>query len=154
MQPEINKLYGNKVRVRASGLCWRNEELLLVNHRGLTAGDFWAPPGGGVEFGEAVHDGLRREFREETGLQVRVEQFLFACEFIDSPLHAIELFFKVSAVGGSVVKGQDPELSIIQEVKFIGVREMQDIPSSFRHGIFNLVRSPESLKTLSGFFTI
>ena len=31
------------------------------NHR-------WEPPGGVLELGESMHDGLRREVREETGL--------------------------------------------------------------------------------------
>lgn len=154
MQPEINKLYGDKIRVRVSGLCWQNNSLLLVNHRGLTSGDFWAPPGGGVEFGETVHMGLIREFREETGLDVSVDRFLFASEFINNPLHAIELFFEVSIREGLLMKGEDPELPIIEEVRFISVPEIQNIPSSSQHGIFRLVRSPEQLKTLSGFFTI
>jgi 8-oxo-dGTP diphosphatase len=154
MQPEINKLYGNKIRVRISGLCWENNRLLLVNHRGLAAGDFWAPPGGGLEFGETVKTGLLREFREETGLRVSVGRFLFAGEFINDPLHAIELFFEVSSPSGSLAKGQDPELPIIEEVKFMSVPEIQNIPLSSLHGIFKLVRSPEQLKTLSGFFTI
>jgi 8-oxo-dGTP diphosphatase len=155
MQPKISKLYGNKIRVRISGLCWRNNSLLLVNHRGLTPGDFWAPPGGGLEFGETVKTGLVREFREETGLHVSVGRFLFAGEFIDDPLHSIELFFEVSAApDGSLVKGQDPELPIIEEVRFMTVPEIQNIPISSLHGIFRLVHSPQQLKTLSGFFTI
>ena len=30
----------------------------------------WEPPGGVLELGESIHDGLRREVREETGLDV------------------------------------------------------------------------------------
>src|SRR5262250_2154618 len=33
------------------------------NHR-------WEPPGGVLETGESIHDGLRREVREETGLDI------------------------------------------------------------------------------------
>ena len=33
------------------------------NHR-------WEPPGGVLELGETIHDGLRREVREETGLDI------------------------------------------------------------------------------------
>ncbi len=33
----------------------------------------WEPPGGVLELGETIEDGLRREVREETGLEVEVE---------------------------------------------------------------------------------
>lgn len=154
MQPEINKLYGNKVRVRTCGLCWRGDDILLVNHRGITSGSWWAPPGGGVGATESVHERLQKEFSEETGLTVSIEKFLFCCEFIRKPLHAIELFFEVKITGGALLKGQDPELPIIEDVQFMSPTEIANIPSESLHGIFALVRSVDQLKTLSGFFTI
>jgi 8-oxo-dGTP diphosphatase len=33
----------------------------------------WEPPGGVLELGETIEDGLRREVREETGIEVEVE---------------------------------------------------------------------------------
>ena len=34
----------------------------------------WEPPGGVLELGETIEDGLRREVREETGLDVEPDQ--------------------------------------------------------------------------------
>lgn len=154
MEPEISNLYGNKIRVRVCGLCWQDDRLLVINHKGLSSGDFWAPPGGGLEFGEPVHDRLRQEFLEETGLQIAVGQFRFACEFIERPLHAIELFFDVTRVGGRLIKGEDPELPIIGDARFMSPPELAEIPIGSLHGIFRLVPSALQLKTLAGFFTI
>ena len=154
MNPAINEVYGNKVRVRVCGVCWQEGKLLMVNHRGLTAGAFWAPPGGGVTFAESAGTCLRREFLEETGLEVHNERFLFACEFIQDQLHAIELFFEVSLAGGKIGRGQDPELPIIEDVRFLSPAEITRLPGASRHGIFNLVHSPEDLTTLTGFFRI
>lgn len=126
----------------------------MVNHRGLAEGDFWAPPGGGLEFGESVEERLREEFRQETGLHVSVGHFRFACEFIKRPLHAIELFFEVTVREGALMKGDDPEYPIIQDVKFMTPSEIRSTPGSNLHGIFRVVSSPGDLKTLTGFFTI
>ena len=126
----------------------------MVNHRGLNEGDFWAPPGGGLDFGESVDQCLKKEFLEETGLRIITGRFLFGCEFLKDPLHAIELFFEVSIAGGHLRKGDDPELSIIEEVRFMSPADIAKIPRAFLHGIFNAVPTPGHLKTLSGFFSI
>jgi len=154
MDDGIGNLYGNKVRVRVCGICWQNNDLLLVNHRGLTAGDFWAPPGGGLEFGESVEQCLRKEFMEETGLEITIGRFQFACEFVHKPLHAIELFFEVAGDGGQLTKGDDPEMPIIDDVRFMAPDEITKISPSNLHGIFSLLQMPEDLKTLTGFFRI
>jgi 8-oxo-dGTP diphosphatase len=154
MDTKISDVYGNRVRVRICGICWRNSDLLLVNHRGLSQGDFWAPPGGGLEFGESAAERLQKEFREETGLIVTPGRFLFACEFIQRPLHAIELFFEVAETGGTLQKGNDPELAIIDAARFMKPDEIRDLPAQQRHGIFGLVKSPRELKILTGFFRI
>lgn len=154
MDAGIATLYGNKVRVRVCGLCWQGDNLLMVNHQGLTQGDFWAPPGGGLAFGESAQDCLEREFVEETGLSIARGRFLFACEFRKKPLHAIELFFDVPLQGGTLLKGDDPELPIIKEVRFMSPEEIASLPSSSLHGIFSLVSTARDLKTLTGFLTI
>ncbi len=154
ISPAIAEYYGNKVRTRVCGLCWRNDALLMVNHRGITAGNFWAPPGGGVQFQEGAVTRLKTEFKEETGLDVSVGRFLFACELISHPFHAIELFFEVFETGGELVKGDDPELPIITDVAFMSASQMSAMPLEELHGIFRQIRSAEDLRTLTGFFTI
>ena len=154
MNPQIKDVYGGRIRVRVCGICWRGDSLLMVNHRGVRQGDFWAPPGGGLEFGESAEQRLRTEFAEETGLEISAGKFLFGCEFIEKPLHAIELFFQVSVSGGVLMKGEDPEIPIIDDVRFVSVSELSKIPKHALHGIFRFVSSPEDLLTLTGFFRI
>lgn len=154
MNEGITKTYGGKIRVRICGLCWEDDRLLMVNHKGLTNGDFWAPPGGGLSFGESAKHCLQKEFFEETGLSISSPKFLFGCEFIRDPLHAIELFFRVSVSGGVLKNGYDPELQIIQEVKFMSPSDLLEIHTQELHGIFNLVKTSGDLNTLTGFFTI
>jgi 8-oxo-dGTP diphosphatase len=154
MEEEIAKIYGQKVRVRVCGICWDNERLLLVNHLGITPTNFWAPPGGGIEFGQSIEETLTREFLEETGLQIERGKFLFGCEYIHSPIHAIELFYSLDIVAGSLKTGFDPELQIIEDTRFMSPAEIKQIPAEELHGIFRLVHSVADLQKLSGFFRI
>jgi 8-oxo-dGTP diphosphatase len=158
MLAEVQKIYGNKVRSRACGILVKDERLLMINHKSLTAGDFWSPPGGGIEFGETAKSCLKREFLEETGLEIDVLDFLFVCEFIRPPLHAMELFFEVIQIGGNLRTGSDPEMKsdeqLIQETKFIPWREIRhEVQGSF-HGVFGLVKEPSEIVRLYGYLTI
>ena len=154
MDKDVAKTYGNRVRVRACGICWKHERLLMVNHRGVSDADFWAPPGGGVEFGQSISATLRRELLEETGLVVVTGDFLFGCEFIREPLHSVELFYSVTVESGSLKTGTDPEIEIISDVRFLSFDEILKIPAAELHGIFHGLNSPADLKRLQGFFRI
>jgi 8-oxo-dGTP diphosphatase len=154
MEEKVAKIYGGKVRVRACGICWQADRLLMVNHAAITATDFWAPPGGGVEFGQSVSDTLKKEFREETGLDIIPGPFLFGCEYIQKPIHSIELFYAVETNAGQLRKGHDPEVQIIKDVRFLSAGEIGKIPPHELHGIFRLTASPTDLQHLRGFFTI
>jgi 8-oxo-dGTP pyrophosphatase MutT (NUDIX family) len=55
--------------VRAILLTPQNEVLLLRVHAPGEDEHFWITPGGGLEPGETTEDGLRRELREELGLE-------------------------------------------------------------------------------------
>lgn len=156
MNPKIAQIYGNRLRIRVCGICYNNSgAILMINHGMLTKGDFWAPPGGGVDFGIPAKTALIKEFREETGLSVDADRLLFTCELVNPPLHAIELFFEVTAKGGEMITGTDPEMEpgeqIIREVRFMSFDELSGIAPDEKHGIFNLVKSAQELKNMTGY---
>jgi 8-oxo-dGTP diphosphatase len=158
MNPKIPEIYSNRPRLRVCGLCWKGDKLLMVNHRQLTAGSFWAPPGGGVEFGEPVADALVREFLEETHVKILPAKFKFVCEFIQPPLHAVELFFEVDYQEGEASLGTDPESNpedqLINAVRYMSIEEILSVPSGERHGIFRFIKTTAEVKKLTGFYRI
>jgi 8-oxo-dGTP diphosphatase len=154
MDKKVEQVYGNKVRVRTCGICIRGESLLMVNHAGITPTDFWSPPGGGVEFGETIEKTLKKEFAEETGLDIIPGAFLFGCEFVQEPIHSIELFYTVTEAGGKLRTGFDPEIQIIKAVEYIPFKEIKLMDSSTYHGIFRSVDSIGDLLRLKGFYRI
>ena len=154
MDSEIAKIYGNQLRVRVCGLCRQGDRLLLVNHHSVAKKDFWAPPGGGMAFGDSIADTLRREFLEETNLAIEVGPFAFGCEYLNPPLHAVELFFEVTVKGGQLKRGYDPELQIIQDAAFLSPSEIVSLPPDHLHGIFQHYHQAEQLRNLKGFYRI
>jgi 8-oxo-dGTP diphosphatase len=154
MEPKVAKIYGNKVRVRACGICWKGNELLMANHKAVTPTNFWSPPGGGVEFGESIAETLKKEFQEETGLNIRPGEFLFGCEYIEKPIHSVELFYEVHIESGKLKTGSDPEIQIIESVKFLPFEHIKKIPANEVHGVFRLVNIPDDLRNLRGFYRI
>ncbi|MEQ9423688.1 MAG: NUDIX hydrolase [Cyclobacteriaceae bacterium] len=149
--------YASKIRVRVCGILIEANKLLMVRHQGFgKAGHLWIPPGGGVEFGESVNEALTREFKEETGLDISVKSFLFINEFIDQPLHAMELFFLVEKVDGKLNLGFDPEFEtndqIIDDIQFHSLNQLKKMNPENIHVRFRDLQSFDRLWSSKGFF--
>jgi len=154
---EVSKLYGNKLRTRVSGICIEDGKILLINHKGVNdQNEFWAPPGGGVEFGYSAEENLKREYLEETGLYISVDKFLCINEFLGEPLHTIELFFLVSIIDGELTVGKEPEfnaeLNIIQNVEFKDWNWIQRNKGDKLHNLLNITNGIYALASFEGYF--
>jgi len=130
---------------------------LLADHAGVgPKGRLLIPPGGGVEYGEDLQSCLKREFREETGLNIQVENLLFINEFIDSPLHAIEFFFKVKLISGQLQTGEDPELraseQLLRKVSYYTHQDLLNTDTAKLHNVLQHEPDPIKFEHLTGFF--
>jgi ADP-ribose pyrophosphatase YjhB (NUDIX family) len=67
----------------------------------------WEPPGGVLELGESIHDGLRREVREETGLDV--EPVALTGVYKNMSRGIIALVFRCKATGGQPATSDESE---------------------------------------------
>jgi 8-oxo-dGTP diphosphatase len=156
MHPEIIEKYGNKTRVRVCGLCCSGKDWLMVNHKGLTDHNFWAPPGGGVDFGDSLEQALKKEFLEETGIEIKLIELLFVTEHIEKPLHAIELFFLVEQTGGKLTVGRDPEthLRVIDNVAWLPNSSIGALPDNQKHKIFASGKGPADCINMRGYIQL
>lgn len=157
MKNEIREKFGGRLRIRVSGILFRDDKVLMIKHRGLTSrGYLWSPPGGGAFYQSSLQENLQREFLEETGLEVEVNDFLFINEFHKEPLHAIEFFFRVRHVGGVLIKGNDPELSteqqMIEEVRFFGIDDFRKENGPQIHSVFRNLQETEEILKMKGYF--
>ena len=129
----------------------------MIRHNSLgKKGYLLAPPGGGLHFAESAETCLIREFKEETGLDIEVKQFLFVHEFLEPPLHAVELFFEVEVTGGKLIKGTDPEMNeedqIIDQVLYMSLEDIEKERGEQLHNVLNLSKQPKDLLNLRGYF--
>lgn len=109
-----------------------------------------------MKFGSSAEENLKREFKEETGLEIRICKFVCAHEYLETPLHAIELFFLVERIGGNVHLGTDPELDkekqLITEIKFLTFKNLQLIHKNEKHPIFEGIKSLNDVRKWNGYF--
>lgn len=153
---EIASKFGNRLRVRVNGILIQNGEILMVKHLMGNGKVLWSVPGGGMMFGQNARKNLIREFSEETGLEVAVENYLFVHEYLDPPLHGMEHFFLVKKIGGELILGMDPELfpnhQILVEIRWMNINELQLLPKETLHQIFWGIKSLKDLVLLRGYF--
>jgi len=101
-------------RVAAYGLLLRDEKMLLCRLSqkvGINPGR-WTLPGGGLDFGEDPQDAVVREFKEETGLFVSVNELIAVNSLCDSmpgwsPMHSIRIIYKVQYLSGDLQYEKD-----------------------------------------------
>ena len=86
-------------RVNLRAIIFKNGKLfcqkLKASHT-LHDSEFWCTPGGGIEFGESLHEGLTREIIEETGVKPVIGNLLFIQQFMDGEREQLEFFFHVT----------------------------------------------------------
>jgi 8-oxo-dGTP diphosphatase len=83
--------------------------LLLLRKRPPEAG-FWSLPGGRVEFMERVEDALKRELKEELGVEVQIESLICVTDHIVEAenAHWVSPAYLVRIVSG-VPQNLEPE---------------------------------------------
>jgi ADP-ribose pyrophosphatase YjhB (NUDIX family) len=82
------------VSVRA--ICVKNGKLFCVRNTAYRTGkpsEFWCVPGGGVDDNEDLVTALKREIKEELGVEAEVGSLLYIQEYFDKRLQKIYLEF-------------------------------------------------------------
>jgi 8-oxo-dGTP pyrophosphatase MutT (NUDIX family) len=67
--------------VRVYGVLMDKQKRVLLSDEFIRGAYITKFPGGGLEFGEGTRDCLKREFAEETGLEVTVGEHLYTTDF-------------------------------------------------------------------------
>jgi 8-oxo-dGTP diphosphatase len=108
---------------RYQGAILRDHHLLLIRHQHHEDGrTYWLVPGGGLEPGESEEDCVRREMREETGLQVQVERLLVEEASVPGGIYAWYKTYLCSVLSGEASPGYEPEAEASAVYAIVEVR--------------------------------
>jgi ADP-ribose pyrophosphatase YjhB (NUDIX family) len=109
--PECGFVVYASSKPTASALCIDNGRVLLARRAAAPFQGFWDVPGGFLEEGEDPLDGVCRELKEETGLEIEPERFLGIWMDRyggDSTAEAtLNLYWTARVVGGEAAPADD-----------------------------------------------
>ena len=88
----------NKITIRCRAIIFYEGKLLVVKH--FHGAGFWALPGGHLEWGETIHECMKREIIEELGVTPQIGRLLYVNNFIEKGKEqSIEFFFEITNAG-------------------------------------------------------
>ena len=111
-------------QIRVTGLLLNDGQLLIVKQR-VNKDRGWSLPGGRVEAGETLEQALRREIKEETGLNVTADSLLYVSDKPDAVPPVLHITFLLRLTGGKItLPTNEFDHNPISDVKFVPVCEL------------------------------
>lgn len=95
---------------RYEGAIIVDHHILLIQHTEHATGrSYWLLPGGGKEAGETAESCVEREIREETGLEVRVQDLLLDEPAPEGDVYQRMQTYRCEVLNGEARPGFEPE---------------------------------------------
>lgn len=128
----------SKFNVRVYGLLIQNGKVLITDEiRGGTKMTKF--PGGGLEFGEGIAEGLKREFKEELDIEINVRELFYINDFLqvssfDKQDQLLSVYYKVEKEEGEIKSTEIPfhfETEEPQCFRWIELKELMESEFTF-----------------------
>jgi 8-oxo-dGTP diphosphatase len=111
----------------------RDGQMLMVKRGKEPYKGKWSIPGGGIELGETLYEGARREVLEESSVKVEIERVLDTVDeiFRDEEGRVKYHFIDIDVLG-RYVGGESKAQSDAAECRWVALKEIErlDIPSN------------------------
>ena len=71
----------NKFNIRVYGILVNDKKQVLVSDEYIRGGYYTKFPGGGLEFGEGTRECLKRELKEELGIDSKIDEHIYTTDY-------------------------------------------------------------------------
>jgi ADP-ribose pyrophosphatase YjhB (NUDIX family) len=99
----------------------------VLVEQAVTSTRHWGQPGGRLEPGETLEQGLIREMKEETGLDIAVDELLYITERITQDTQVVIIMSRVRRKGGTLGTGHGSKFSN-GKIKSVKMIPLDDLP--------------------------
>lgn len=133
------------------------DELLLVKHIvSKEKREFWILPGGGLEKDEYSYEGAIREMKEETGLDVEIDDLIYHVEEKCEGGLRCTNYFTAHKTGGELILGLDPEFDelnqVLSDIQYFSREAIQSLanvyPGVVRDDLWDMLEHPRGGKKI------
>ncbi len=112
--------------IRVTGILIEDNKILLVKQK-VNDGRNWSLPGGKLERGETLEQGIIREMKEETGLDTQIIKLFYLCDVSASDNTLLHISFLLKRVKGDIkIPTNEFESNPIYDVRFVEVDDLKD----------------------------
>jgi len=120
------RLYPEAPIVGIGAVIVKDNKVLLIKRAGDPGRGLWSIPGGLVELGEKIKDAVRREVKEETGLDVRVGEIADVTEIITRDEEGkVKYHFVIVDFFAEVLRGELKPSSDALEAKWVEFKDLR-----------------------------
>ena len=111
-------------------IAMKDGQLILIKRKNPPFQGYYALPGGFVDYGETVESAVIREFKEETGLDAKINNLIgiYSEPDRDPRGHTVSAAFELIIIGGELLAGDDAA-----EVELFSLDNLPDL--AFDHEI-------------------
>ena len=116
------------IGVSAGAMVFNEKGQLLLSKRSKNTSNeagCWETPGGSVEFGETLEDAVRREFREEFGIEIEVVKQLPAHDHL---IPKEKQHWVATSFLAKIKKGQTPTILEPEKCDDLGWFDLDSLP--------------------------
>ena len=127
------------MKARVTGILIEDGKILLVRQV-VSSERGWSLPGGRVEAGETLEEGLLRELQEETSLKTKISKLLYLCEKPEDDPPILHITFLLERVSGDIrLPSNEFDRNPISDVKMVPIDDLTSY--GFSETFMNIVKN-------------